>query len=625
MSGDDLEALCARAGIERAYFDQFGDRHEASAETVRAIAAALGLDGPGPAEPAPANENRPDAPARAYLPPALEAGRGIWGIALQLYALRSDRDWGVGDFGLLRDFVVRAAALGAGAVGLNPLHALHLDEPERASPYSPNSRRFLNPLYIDVEAVPDFAECAEARRRVRSGEFQAMLARLRASPTVDYRGVADAKLPILELLFKSFQERHLCNAMERGTAFRSFQRGEGNVLARFGEFQALRETRARNDPAQRSWLNWPSELHDPASEAVRTFAGLNAQRVVFFAYLQWIADTQLAACAAAAASMPVGLYRDLAVSVDPASGEAWTEQEAIVPGFSMGAPPDSWNRKGQDWGLAPLNPMALRGLGFRPFAELVRANMRHAGALRIDHVLGLWRTFWIRHGEEPRQGAYVRYPFDELVAVLAEESQAARCIVIGEDLGTIPPGLREALARANILSYRLLYFERHDGVPRRPAEYPRLALVAVGTHDLPPLAGYWRGDDIAARAALGFFPAHRQLDAEHAQRAADRASLVAALHAEGLAGEGAPEAPPIEAAYRFLARTPSRILMVQVEDALGLTEQINVPSTPDAPPNWRRRLPVPVETMFDDARVRALAAALNDERPPVNSARTAPP
>ena len=612
MSGDELEMLCARAGIERAYFDQFGDRHEASAETVRAIAAALGADGAVAA--APANENRSDAPA--YLPAALEAGRGIWGIALQLYALRSHRDWGIGDFGLLRNFVARAAEAGAGAVGLNPLHALHLDEPERASPYSPSSRRFLNPLYIDVEAVPDFAECAEARQRVRSDEFQAMLARLRASPTVDYRGVADAKLPILELLFKSFQERHLDNATERGTLFRWFQHNEGNALARFGEFQALRETRARNDPAQRSWLNWPSELRDPASPAVRSFAGQNAARLDFFAYLQWIADIQLAACGAAAASMPVGLYRDLAVSVDPASGEAWAEQDAIVPGFSIGAPPDSWNRKGQDWGLAPLNPLALRSLAFRPFAELVRANMRHAGALRIDHVLGLWRTFWIRHGEEPRQGAYVRYPFDELVAVLAEESRAARCIVIGEDLGTIPPGLREALAHANILSYRLLYFERHDGTTRRPAEYPRLALVAVGTHDLPPLTGYWRGDDVAVRAALGFYPAPGQLEAEHAQRAAERASLAAALRAEGLAGDGVPEAPPIEAAYRFLARTPSRILMVQIEDAIGVADQINVPSTPDAPPNWRRRLPVAVEALIDDPRVRALAAALNEERPP---------
>lgn len=615
MSGGDLEALCARAGIERAYFDQFGNRHEASAETVRAIAAALGLDGLGPAEAEPANENRPDAPVRAYLPAALEAGRGIWGIAVQLYALRSPRDWGIGDFGLLKDFVARAAEAGAGAVGLNPLHALHLDEPERASPYSPSSRRFLNPLYIDVEAVPDLAESAEAQRRVRSGEFQAMLARLRAAPMVDYRGVVEAKLPVLELLFTSFLERHVRNATERGAAFRSFQRDAGMALARFGEFQALRAARARNDPAQRSWLNWPAELRDPASPAVAAFAAEIAERVTYFAYLQWIADAQLAACAAAAAAMPVGLYRDLAVSVDPAAGEAWAEQDAIVSGFSIGAPPDSWNRKGQDWGLAPLNPLALRGLAFRPFAELVRANMRHAGALRIDHVLGLWRTFWIRHGDEPRQGAYVRYPFDELVAVLAEESQAARCIVIGEDLGTIPPGLREALARANVLSYRLLYFERDNGAPRRPAAYPRLALVAVGTHDLPPLAGYWRGDDLAARAELGFFPAPGQLEAEHAQRAADRAALAAALRAEGLVGESVPETAPIEAAYRFLARTPARILMVQIEDALGAAEQINVPSTPDAPPNWRRRLPVSVADIFAAPAARAVFDALNRERP----------
>jgi (1->4)-alpha-D-glucan 1-alpha-D-glucosylmutase len=615
MSGGEIEALCTRAGIERAYFDQFGNPHEASDETVRAIAAALGVDGVAPLPAAPANENQPGAPAQAYLPPALETGPGIWGIAVQLYALRSPRDWGIGDFGLLEEFVARAAAAGAGAVGLNPLHAPYLDEPERASPYSPSSRRFLNPLYIDVEAVPDFAESAEAQRRVRADAFQAVLAGLRAAPMVDYRGVAEAKLPILELLFASFLERHVRGASERGNAFRSFQSTEGAALARFAEFQALREARGRNDPAERSWLNWPADLRDPAAPAVAAFAAEHAERVLFFAYLQWIADTQLAACAASAAAMPVGLYRDLAVSVDPASGEAWAEQDAIVPGFSIGAPPDSWNRKGQDWGLAPLNPLALRGLAFRPFAELVRANMRHAGALRIDHVLGLWRTFWIRHGDEPRHGAYVRYPFDELVAVLAGESQAARCIVVGEDLGTIPPGLREALARANILSYRLLYFERQDGTPRRPAAYPRLALVAVGTHDLPPLPGYWRGDDLAARAELGFFPAPGQLDSEHAQRAADRAALASALRAEGLAGEGVPEAPPVEAAYRFLARAPARIVMVQIEDALGLVEQINVPGTPDVPPNWRRRLPVTVTDIFAAPAARALFDALNRERP----------
>jgi (1->4)-alpha-D-glucan 1-alpha-D-glucosylmutase len=615
MSGepDDagrLDALCARAGIERAYFDQFGARHEASAETVRAIAAALGADARPAAEPL--------ASVRAYLPPALEAGPGLWGIALQLYSLRGPRDWGIGDFGRLAEFAARAAAAGAGAIGLNPLHALHLDEPERASPYSPTSRRYLNPLSIDVEAVPDFAESAEAQSLVHAEAFQAELRRLRAQTLIDYRGVAAAKLGVLDLLYKSFTERHLAASTERARAFREFRQAEGGALQRLATFQALREERGRRDPAQRAWRNWPAELRDPATPAVAAFAAAHAERIGFFAYLQWIADRQLAAAATAAAAMPAGLYRDLAVGADPDSAEAWAEPDAIVSGFSIGAPPDAWNTKGQDWGLAPMNPRALKRRDHRPFAELLAANMRHAGALRIDHVLGLWRAFWIRHGEAPHQGAYVRYPFDELVAVLTRESRSARCIAIGEDLGTVPRGLREALGRAGVLSCRLLYFERGpDGRPRRPPDYPRQALVAVGTHDLPPLAGWWRGDDLESRAALGFFPAPGQLETERTRRAGERAALMAAFRAEGLAGEGdgVPETPPVEAAHRYLARTPARLMMVQIEDALGLAEQVNVPGTPDAPPNWRRRLPFDVDAIFAAPRARALFAALDAERP----------
>jgi (1->4)-alpha-D-glucan 1-alpha-D-glucosylmutase len=607
-----LDALCARAGIERAYLDQFGAPHEASAETVRAIAAALGNDTAPSAAPAAAQP----LPARAYLPAALESGPGIWGIAIQLYALRGARDWGIGDFGALADFAARAAAAGAGTVGLNPLHALHLDEPERASPYSPTSRRFLNPLYIDVEAVPELADCPAAQQLMRTDTFQAELARLRAAEMVDYRGVAALKLRALALLHASFAERHAGGETGRGRAFQMFRDTEGPALRRFAIFQALREERGGADPAQRAWRNWPAELRSPQSPAVAAFAAEHAPRIGFFEYLQWIAHEQLQACARAAAPMPVGLYRDLAVSVDPDSGEAWAEQEAIVSGFSIGAPPDAWNTMGQDWGLAPLNPLALRRQGFRPFADLLCANMKHAGALRIDHVLGLWRTFWIRHGDMPSEGAYVRYPFDELVAVLVAESQRARCIAIGEDLGTIPPGLREALARAGVLSYRLFYFEREGNIPYRPEHYPRQALIAVGTHDLPPLAAYWRGDDLTMRAELGFFPEPGRIAEERAQRDADRAALAGALRAEGLLGDGVPGAPPIAAAYCYLSRAPSRIVMVQIEDALGLTGQINVPGTPDAPPNWRRRLPLDTAAIFASAEAQALFAALNAERPP---------
>jgi len=711
-----LHQLCAAAGIERAYHDHFGARHEVASDTIFAIAQALGVTGGrdgqtgdlamlepatvclageaevhvnvvlpagphdatfewtlveqdgrrsggsfrsadlevvertadggherrrlilnhllkpgyhrlairGASSPIEAESLLIAAPRHAYIPPALAEGSGIWGLAVQLYALRSERDWGIGDFGSLSALVRSAAKAGAEAIGVNPLHALSLDEPERASPYSPNSRAYLNPLYIEIETVPDFAECEAARAFAASRGFAEALQRLRAAPLVDYRGVAALKIPALCLIHESFETRHRGPATPRGRAFAAYLRSEGEALRRFCIFQALREARGAADPAQRDWRNWPRELADPGSAEVAAFAEAHVPRIAFFAYCQWIAREQLAHCTAAArsAGMLVGLYGDLAVGVDAAAGEAWAAQDVVVGGWSMGAPPDAWNRQGQNWGIAPLNPAALRRRAYQPFIDLIRHNMREFGALRIDHILGLWRSFWVRHGHSAGAGAYVRYPFTDLVAILALESQRAHCIVIGEDLGTVPAGLREALAAAGILSYRLLYFERRgDGRRARPGDYPRLALVAVGTHDLPPLAGFWSGADIGVRRAIGQFHTDREADEERRRRADDRRELAALWREAGLAHGEASETAPTEAAYRFLARSPGRIVMVHVEDALGLAEQVNVPGTVDEHPNWRRRLPLPVEALFADARVRALLAALNEERPAMNSRR----
>ena len=564
------------------------------------------------------------APRRAFMPKLLEQGAGIWGLAVQLYSLRSGADWGIGDFACLLDAVRRAAAAGAGALGLNPLHALALDEPERASPYAPSSRAYLNPLYIAIDAVPDFAECEEAQAHTRARDFADARARLRAADLVDYRGVAALKLPLLALLHASFEARHRARRTARGRDFEAFLEAEGEHLRRFCVFQALREARGRDDPAQRDWRNWPSPLRDPGSADVAAFAAANRHRIAFFEYCEWIARGQLAACAVAAreAGMMLGLYGDLAVGVDASSGDAWAAQDEIVAGWSLGAPPDDWNRLGQNWGLAPFNPSALRRKAYRAFIDLVRHNMHGVGALRIDHILGLWRGFWIRQGRSAAEGAYVRYPFADLVAILALESQRARCVVIGEDLGTVPPGLREALAAAGILSYRLLYFEhRDDGQRARAADYPRLALVAVGTHDLPPLAGFWRGADIEVRRALGQFANDDEANQERWRRGEARAAFAALWREAGLEADSGAAEPPAEAAYRFLARTPGRIVMVQVEDALGLADQVNIPGTVDEYPNWRRRLPVTVEALFGDPRVCALAAALNAERPPAQRPR----
>jgi len=553
------------------------------------------------------------APARAYLPPSLEQdSRRLWGIALQLYALRSDRNWGIGDFTDLRQLVKAAAAAGADFVGLNPLHALYVDAPEQASPYSPCSRRFLNSLYIDPAAVPEFAVCgAEA-----AAPFRQAIARLRAETLVDYRAVARCKYAVLEQLYEHFSEVGGTPAGEaRATAFREFQHRQGPALRAFATFEALRESLGKTDPALRDWRNWPSQFRDPLSDAVSDFVAGHRKRVEYFEFLQWQAELQLEAAGATArdAGMAIGLYIDLAVGVGAGSADGWELQQTLVPGWSIGAPPDEWNLKGQEWGLPPFNPFALAAEGYRPFIETLRASMRHAGALRIDHVLGLMRLFWVREGAGPADGLYLQYPFQDLAGIVALESHRNRCFVVGEDLGTLPEDLPAALQTAGILSCRLLYFTRtDDGAFEPPQHYPRQAAVSLSTHDLPTLAGWWAGGDIELRTALDLYPSPARLARDRQERPEARRRLLQALREAGLSGK---EQPPVEDAHRFLARTPAMLMVLQAEDMLGVAEQVNVPGTIDEHPNWRRRLPLTVEAMFEAPLARRVTAALAEERP----------
>jgi 4-alpha-glucanotransferase len=546
-------------------------------------------------------------------------GSRQWAFVLQLYALRTRHDWGIGDFTGLGQAARLGASLGADAIGVNPLHGLFPERPADASPYSPSHRQFLSVRYLDVEAVPDLAECAEAQRRIADPDFQARLAALRALPLVDHEGVMALKRPILELLYRSFRDRHLGpGTSDRAADFRRFQRARGESLERLGTFQALAE---RLSPA--AWRDWPAGYRDPRSPEVAAFAAEQRERVEFFHYLQWLADRQLAAAAAAArdGGMAIGLYHDLALAPDGNGAEAWMNQRLLAQGATLGAPPDDWNLKGQNWGLPPYSPMALREAAFRPFIEVVRANLAHGGALRIDHVMGLERLFWIPAGFGPADGGYVRYPVDELFGILALESRRQKLLVIGEDLGTVSDGFRKRMRRAAVLSYRLLYFSRDArGRFLAPRAYPRAAAVAANTHDVAPLAGYWRGRDLDVRAALDLFPSDATKRAAYEQRAADRRALIRALEREGLVATGA--ATPdgditvetVRAIFRFLARTPSRLLLVDVADVLAEIEQINVPGTVGEHPNWRRRLTLDVDALARDPRLIGLAAAIREER-----------
>lgn len=565
-------------------------------------------------------------PAACYLPPALTGDGRVWGLAVQLYALRSQRNWGIGDFTDLRRVVEFAAQAGAGFVGSSPLHALFPCDPAQASPYSPSSRRFLNVLFLDVEGIADFKECESARNTVQEPRFQAHLRILRASELVHYQEVSALKLQILELLYSHFRTHHLNLDSQRAHAFRTFQAQRGPALWNQALFESLQEYFFCIDSTLHGWHQWPQEYQDPTSSPVAAFAAANVARIEFYVYLQWNAEQQLAAVGQRSLELglDVGLYQDIAVGVAADGAECWAEQALYATHTYIGAPADDYNTLGQDWGLPPLIPQHLYAAAYAPFIDTLRENMQHAGALRLDHVMGLMRQFWVPAGGIPSAGTYVRYPFADLLGIVALESHRNRCTVIGEDLGTVPPEVRDALAQSAVFSYRLFYFEKEqDGGFKAAADYPAQSLVAASTHDLPTLAGYWLGHDIDLRTTLDLFPSVQLRDAQLLDRSQSRAQLLLALERAELLPAGAsvnPVAHPVMteelslAIHVYLARTPAKFMVVQLEDILGQVEQVNFPASGGKYPNWQRKLTLDLEQWGDHARMQTLTAALRQER-----------
>ena len=570
-------------------------------------------------------------PPRAHeLAGPLDPHPRVWGLSVQLYAVRNRANWGMGDFGDLRELVQMAARAGADFVGINPLHALFPHDPEQASPYSPSSRQWTHVLYLDVEDIHEYAECDDCQRLVGSPAWRARLQALRDAPMVDYAGVAELKFQVFELLYARFRSQHLERGTARARRFRQFQRTHGRNLRLQALYDALQRYFHRKDAALWGWPVWPQAYRDVRGQAVRDFASSHEADVEFFEYLQWQAELQLEAVQTLARElgMRIGLYRDLAIGVNPGGAETWAQPALYAQGVQVGAPPDELNPNGQDWGFSPPTPQRLREAGFKPVLDVLRANMRHAGALRIDHVMGLMRLFWVVPGGETLQGTYVANPFDELLRLVCLESQRHHCIVIGEDLGIVPPEVTAAMERHGLLSYRPFYFEQHwhEGRFKPPAEWPRRALATVGTHDLPTLRAYWTGHDLHLRDELGVYRDPELRKGHIARRARERVALLQALGEQNLLTEGLSESvdsvsdpdPRLAVTvHRYVARTPATMVAVQLEDVLGALEQVNVPGTSEAQyPNWRRKLTLYLAALARDPRWTSLTQALREERPP---------
>ncbi len=552
------------------------------------------------------------SPGRCWLPPETAAGKRLWGVTVQMYLMRSATNWGIGDYADLARLAALFATRGGDVIGLNPLHAMFLDDPEHASPYSPASRLLLNVLCIDVASLAQGSRSADAKATIASAAFQADLARCRDAKLLDYAGVAALKLPVLRMIYAAWQS---ARESDEWLAFEEFRRAGGALLDRGTLFEALREHFAGLESGRGDWHRWPAAYRDPESAAVAAFAVEHASAISFHAWLQFIADAQLGVAAAAAESMAVGLYRDLAVGADPSGAETWCNGHAVVGAAQVGAPPDIYNPQGQNWGLPPFNPHALRREGYRSFIDLVRSNMRHAGGLRIDHVMALQHLYWVPTGMSPTEGAYVRYPLEDLVGILALESQRNRCLVVGEDLGTVPEGFREHMAAANILSYRVLFFEKDAAGFIAPHAYPKLALAVVGSHDLPTLRAWWQSSDLDLKVALQRFPTSEAEASAREERSHDREELIEALCQAGLpAKEGMSVDQLVRFAHAYLASSRAAFAMVQLDDITNEESPVNVPTTSTEHPNWRRRLSLTLEQVAIDARFEMLVGVFNEER-----------
>jgi 4-alpha-glucanotransferase len=547
-------------------------------------------------------------PERAWTDPHLGRGGRAAGVCVSLYGVRSAHNWGCGDFRDLLEVIDWVAReVGASFVGLNPLHAIHNRRPFNTSPYLPNSIFYQNFLYLDVEGMEDFVNSRRARTLRERPDVAGEIEALRAAEFVEYERVSCLKLRFLKLAFLRFL-RDRRQGGPRAQHFVDYCAREGELLETFATYCALDEVMHARNPDVWIWTQWPEEYRDPRSEAVRAFRKKYWRRILFYEYLQWQIDCQLRAAQQRARErgLSIGLYHDLALATDRFGSDLWGYRDFYVAGCRVGSPPDEFSPKGQDWAFPPPNSPRHRADGYRLFAESIRKNCRHGGALRIDHVMRLFRLFWIPDGGDPTTGAYVREINEDFVRILALESVRNQVTMVGEDLGTVEPSVREVLARFGILSYRLFYFEKKENGDFKPqTDYPTQALVSSTTHDLPTLAGFWLGADIEARRNAGLVdePTHRL---QWAARRDEKQRMLEALFRMGLMREDLPrradDYPEMtgelhHAVVGFLALTPSVLLAINQEDLTKEMHQQNLPGSTWQYPNWGRKMRFTLEEL----------------------------
>jgi 4-alpha-glucanotransferase len=545
-------------------------------------------------------------PDRAYLPDRLAHGGKTAGFNVTLYGLRSDRNWGCGDFTDLKALLEWAHhEVGFSMVGLNPLHALHNRVPYNTSPYLPLCVYYKNQIYIDVENVAGFGASRWATACFHSPKTQTRIAAARQSEFVGYHEVDTLKQRFLKMLYRDFRRD---SHSERAQAFRRFCDQEGDLLHKFALYRALDEILHKQDRNRWTCLDWPFEYHDPESAACRAFADQHPRTIEFYKYVQFVIEEQLAEAQRHAKSigMSIGLYHDLAVATDSCGADLWAHRAFYVHGCRVGAPPDDFSPKGQDWGFPPPNGQANRKDGYRLFRESIRKIVCNGGALRLDHVMRLFRLFWIPANMEAAQGTYVRDAATDLMRILALESVRSQNVIIGEDLGTVTDEIREMLGRFGILSYRLFYFEKNrDGSFIHSQNYPAQALVSSSTHDLATLAGFWQYRDIEARRAAGLCDENGYWQ-QRRDRDNEKQRMLDILHQEGLVpAESERDAAKIgelsgdlhNGTIGFLAQAPSMILLLNQEDLTKETEQQNLPGSTSQYPNWQRKMRVKVEDL----------------------------